>query len=285
MLAAELVGTRVEQSEQCARPVVRCSTPQAGRADVAELRASDTRPQSVQTIPLKPSWSRRSPVMTDRSKLKPTSSNSGADRHAVVRHDLHVPASIAAGRAEVVVEPAARVHLLPSAGEVRVVAVLLWAAAGEVLRHRRDRVRAEHVAPGTPGRYAAPRRRDSSASSPKVERPGATTVARWRGRSADGGRRGCRRQRTRGRAMSPKRVHRLARRRSQPGRSLGPLRERSGHDRGAGLSWNECRGSVETVTGMPRRVVAASSCRRLCHSAIWRVASPSASATARAGFT
>ncbi len=36
----------------------------------------------------------------------------------------------------------------------------------------------------------------------------------------------------------------------------------------SGLSLNECRGSVEKVTGMPRRVLAATSCTRLCHSAI-----------------
>ena len=35
-----------------------------------------------------------------------------------------------------------------------------------------------------------------------------------------------------------------------------------------GFSLKEWRGSVESVTGMPRRVPAASSCRRLCHSAI-----------------
>jgi hypothetical protein len=35
-----------------------------------------------------------------------------------------------------------------------------------------------------------------------------------------------------------------------------------------GLSLNECRGSVESVTGMPRRVLAATSWTRLCHSAI-----------------
>ena len=35
-----------------------------------------------------------------------------------------------------------------------------------------------------------------------------------------------------------------------------------------GFSVKECRGSVEIVTGMPRRVDAASSCRRLCQRAI-----------------
>lgn len=38
----------------------------------------------------------------------------------------------------------------------------------------------------------------------------------------------------------------------------------------SGLSLYEWRGSVEIVTGMPGRVPAASSCSRLCHSAIAR---------------
>ena len=37
-----------------------------------------------------------------------------------------------------------------------------------------------------------------------------------------------------------------------------------------GLSLNEWRGSVESVTGMPRRVDAASRCSALCHAAISR---------------
>ena len=62
----------------------------------------------------------------------------GADRHAVVRHDL----ATAGGeggleRLEVELEVAARVDLLAAVGEVRVLAVLLRSAAREVLRHGR----------------------------------------------------------------------------------------------------------------------------------------------------
>ena len=45
-----------------------------------------------------------------------------------------------------VVEPAARVDLLAAVGEVRVLPVLLRPAAGEVLGHRRDRVRPQAFA-------------------------------------------------------------------------------------------------------------------------------------------
>ena len=71
----------------------------------------------------------------------------GADRHAVVRHHLRRPGRDGGQeRLQVVVEPAARIDLLTAVREVRVLAVLLRAAAGEVLGHRGDRVRAEPVA-------------------------------------------------------------------------------------------------------------------------------------------
>src|SRR6185437_14496807 len=71
----------------------------------------------------------------------------GADGHAVVRHDL-----AAAGgedgleRLEVVLEVVAGVDLLAAVVEVRVLAVLLRAAAREVLGHRRDRAGTERLA-------------------------------------------------------------------------------------------------------------------------------------------
>ena len=71
----------------------------------------------------------------------------GADRHAVVRHDL-APAGSEGRREglEVVFEVVARVDLLTAVLEVRVFAVLLGSAAGEVLGHRRDGADPERIA-------------------------------------------------------------------------------------------------------------------------------------------
>ena len=76
VLATDLVDTGFDQLQQ---PLVgiEVSTPHARAA----LRgpgsgASMTRPQSVQTMPSKPSFSRKRPVITERLKLKPTSSYS-----------------------------------------------------------------------------------------------------------------------------------------------------------------------------------------------------------------
>lgn len=68
----------------------------------------------------------------------------GADGHAVVRHDL-ARAGLEGGleRLQVRLELAAGVDLLATVREVRVLAVLLGAAAREVLRHGRDGVGAE----------------------------------------------------------------------------------------------------------------------------------------------
>src|SRR5204863_6307252 len=70
-----------------------------------------------------------------------------ADRLAVVGHDRRRP-RVEGGREglEVVLEVAARIDLLLAVGEVGVLAVALRAAAGEVLRHARDRRGAELVA-------------------------------------------------------------------------------------------------------------------------------------------
>jgi hypothetical protein len=71
----------------------------------------------------------------------------GAHRLAVVRHDLAGPRLEGLQeRAQVVVERAAGVHLLGAVREVRILPVLLRAAAGEVLRHGGDRSRAERLA-------------------------------------------------------------------------------------------------------------------------------------------
>ena len=70
-----------------------------------------------------------------------------ADGLAVVGHDLGRAGR--EGRLEgdqVVVEVVAGVDLLLAVGEVRVLAVLLRAAAGEVLGHAGDAVRAERLA-------------------------------------------------------------------------------------------------------------------------------------------
>src|SRR5947209_13294603 len=65
-----------------------------------------------------------------------------ADRDAVVRHDPGGPGRDGgAERLEVLGEPAARVDLLAAVREVRVLAVALRAAAGEVLRGAGDGVR------------------------------------------------------------------------------------------------------------------------------------------------
>ena len=70
-----------------------------------------------------------------------------ADGHAVVRHDLaRAGLERRLEGLQVQLELAARVHLLAAVREVGVLAAELRAAAGEVLRHGRDRVGAELAA-------------------------------------------------------------------------------------------------------------------------------------------
>ena len=70
----------------------------------------------------------------------------GPDGHAVVGHHLRGP-RLDRGRErdEVVVGVAAGVDLLAAVREVRILAVELWPAAGEVLRHARDALRPERL--------------------------------------------------------------------------------------------------------------------------------------------
>ncbi len=57
---------------------------------------------------------------------------------------------------------------------------------------------------------------------------------------------------------------------------MAPMPTNSGHcEKARAANWaprlaKPCRGSLDSVTGMPRRVEAASSSTRLCHSACWR---------------
>ena len=139
----------------CARSSgLRCSTPQQ-RASMNTLPLAMCgliRPQSVQTTPSKPYFSRSRPVITSLLKPKPTSSMRQTDGLAVVGHDLR--GAGLEGRLEgtqVIVEVVARVDLLFAVGEVRVLAVLLRPAAGEVLGHAGHAVSGRAPRPGSRG--------------------------------------------------------------------------------------------------------------------------------------
>ncbi len=118
-----------------------------------------------------------------------------------------------------------------------------------------------------PRMYAAPSSPDSSASSPKV----------WSARDQRGSVArstcGCRATRMptavySWRAMSPNRSTSAASRVAARPSASGHCENGPASIAAPGFSVNEWRGSVEIVTGMPRRVDAASSCSLLCQRAI-----------------
>ena len=85
--------------------------------------------------------------MTSLLKPKPTFFDRQPDRLAVIGHDLR-RAGLEGGLEgdQVIVEIVARVDLLFAVGEMRVLAVFLRTAAGEVLGHAGHAVRAERLA-------------------------------------------------------------------------------------------------------------------------------------------
>ena len=117
--------------------------------------------------------------------------------------------------------------------------------------------------------YAAPRR-PTGRRPHRRSRPGAPSAARSRGRPAGAARRAGRRRCTPGARC--RRSARRARRRRSPRDPCvsGHCENGPAMIAAPGLSLNECRGSVDSVTGMPRRVDAASRCSALCHAAISR---------------
>ena len=161
----------------------------------------------------------------------------------------------------------ARVDLLPAVGEVRVLPVRCGPPPGKcfVMRRRRS---GPAQGPGSRGCRRRSVATTSSASSPNVRRS-APTAARWRGRPSGAARRGCRRRGTPAarcrRTRSTNSVVAVRRARSAPAtaRTPRPRRRR-----------RVVAEAVARIGGDRDRdaepVFAASSCSRLCHSAILR---------------
>ena len=172
-------------------------------------------------------------------------------------------------RLEVVGEPPAGVDLLAAVGEVRVLAVLLRAAAGEVLARAGDAARSElvllealevgHTQLGDEVGVLTERAR-----LPRPPRLGREVERRvQRGADADRD------------VLLPGDVgeaaHRRPRRAARPGRAArATARRRLAEKETPAFSMNACRGSVEIVTGMPWGVCSASACSALCHRAAIR---------------
>ena len=116
------------------------------------------------------------------------------------------------------------IDLLAAVGEVRVLAVVLRAAAGEVLRHARDALGPEALALEAADVGGDHLRGELGVLAEGAGRR-APTAARWRGRPRGGGRRGSRRRGTpAGRCRRTRSTSPGSRGRRQPER-LGPLGE------------------------------------------------------------
>jgi len=156
------------------------------------------------------------------------------DRHAVVRHHRGgVVLDRRPERREVLGEPATWVDLLAAVREVRVLAVLLRSAAGEVFRRARDAVGSERVAlhPVEVGGDQGGRQLEVSAESVDLAAPA------WFGREVDG--RVQRGADPDGGVLLPGDAGEFGDRadvvdRSEPN-GFGPLRERGGGEGGAGV--------------------------------------------------
>ena len=147
VLAAELVDAGIEQLQDPLVGAQVLDTPRPGRAERADagvvghqvpVGAHDT--VEAQLLAQQTGDHRSVEAEPDLLVL-------GADRHAVVRHDLRRPGfDRGPERTEVVLEPSTGVHLFTPPREVRVVAVLLRPSAREVLGHRRHRLGPERFA-------------------------------------------------------------------------------------------------------------------------------------------
>ena len=103
------------------------------------MGASVSRPQSVQMIPSKPKLFAKDAGEDRPVEPEPHFLQRGANGHSVVGHDLpHTGLDGGSERPQVLLEPAARVHLFTSVREVGILTILLRAAPGEVLRHCRN---------------------------------------------------------------------------------------------------------------------------------------------------
>ena len=193
-----------------------------------------------------------------------------ADGPSVVRHDLR-----RSGRergfedAHVVLEHAAGIHLILAVREVRVLAVELRAAAREVLRHAGDRLRPELLALETADVRRDQARGELAVLAERVHDPRPP----WFRREV---RHRVERDVDADRAVLASRdvaelIGRHPRRRARRSRSARAIaRNPWPTTTAAKFSAKLCRGSDEIVTGIPRRVVFARSCSRLCHSACCR---------------
>ena len=224
MLTAELVDSCVEGLEHPLLDAQVLDAPGARRPDRAgDRRVVEQAPvgadDAVEAVPL-------AEQLRDHAAVEPEADllQRGPDRHPVVRHHLRRPGLERRLEGDqVVVEVAAGIDLLAAVGEMRVLAVALRAAAGEVLRHARDARRPEALTLEATDVGGDHLRGELGVLAEGAGRP-RPPAARWRGRPRDGGRRGSRRRRTP--AGRCRRTRRRARchGRGQPER-LGPLRE------------------------------------------------------------
>ena len=267
MLAAELVDACVEGLQHPPFDAQVLDAPGARGPDRAGDRRVVEQPpvgadDAVEAVPLAQQLRDHAPVEAEADLLE-----RGPDRHPVVGHDLRRSGlERRLERDQVVVEAAAGIDLLAAVGEVRVLAVLLRAAAGEVLRHARDALRPEALTLETAdvggdhlccelGVLA------EGAGRARPPRLGGEVGRGVQGDAdADGdvllpGDVGELARRARGRASRPARAARATARSVRPAQLV------------AGLSLKPWRGSEETVTGIASRVCSARRCSRLCHSA------------------
>ena len=156
LLPAELVGACVDDELHATVRVEVLHAPRAGRehlvADVVVVHQLPVRDDHA-VVPelLAQQAGDDLAVVAEADLLDLLAVDLEPDRHAVVGHDRR-GSRIDDGRErlEVVREPATWVDLFAAVGEVGVLAVLLRAAAGEVLARARDAARAELRPAGTP---------------------------------------------------------------------------------------------------------------------------------------